>query len=528
MSLSKSRVNRAARIEAYLIAFATLVAAAFAVQHDAFEMLATYVEQHDAWQLDEVVIAFIAASIGCFILLFRRARQLRAEINRREESEERAVKLARHDPLTGLANRRVLEEDLIIALARVEATSTECAVFLIDLDRFKPINDMYGHHIGDGVLIELGERLREIVGDKGTVARMGGDEFACIIPYLPGSDLPARLAGQIAGSLSKPIQIASLQLETGASIGIARAPRDGQFARDLLHGADLAMYEVKRDQRGSYRFFDAEMDFNLRERTTLETDLRKAVVTGEIVPHFQPIMDLATGAIIGFEALARWVHPSRGVIPPDTFIPIAEDLGIVGQITNSMLRLSCTAARDWPSNIWLSVNLSPTQLKDGWLASRLLGILTETGFPPGRLIMEVTENAVIDDMMKARDVFASLQNAGVRVALDDFGKGYSSLNHLRELKFDVLKIDKSFIHSLDCLESSKIVGVVASLGKALGMPVTAEGVETQAEADALRLLGCEHAQGFLFGSPVSGEETEALLRSYAVHATPLRTGMRAP
>ncbi len=522
MGMSKARASRAARIESCVIALLTLLAGAFAVQHDAFEMLATYVEQHDSWQLDEVVIAFIAASIGCFILLFRRAKQLRAEIDRREESEERAVKLARHDPLTGLANRRVLEEDLKLALARVEATSSECAVFLIDLDRFKPINDMYGHNIGDAVLVTLAQRLSEIVDDKGTLARMGGDEFACIIPYPPGSDLPARLAGQIVRALGQPIQIANLQLETGASIGIARAPRDGQSASDLLHGADLAMYDVKRDQRGSYRFFDAEMDHNLRDRTTLETDLRKAVECGDIVPHFQPIMDLAEGAIIGFEALARWPHPTRGLIPPDTFIPIAEDLGIVDQITYSMLRLACTAAREWPASIWLAVNVSPMQLKDPWLASRLLGILTETGFPPGRLIMEVTENAIIEDMMKAQHVFASLQNAGVRVALDDFGKGYSSLNHLRELKFDLLKIDKSFIHSMDSDDSAKIVGVVAGLGRALGMPVTAEGVETQAEADALRILGCEHAQGFLFGKAVSAADTLALLQSDGPHATLLK------
>jgi diguanylate cyclase (GGDEF)-like protein len=510
--MSKLKVSHAARIEAFAIAFVTLIAGAFAVDHDAFEVLSTYVEQHDAWELDEFIVAFMAASIGCFILLFRRAGQLRAEMKRREESEQRAVTLARHDPLTGLANRRVLEDDLKDALARVEADSSECAVFLIDLDRFKPINDMHGHTIGDAVLIELASRLSQIVDGKGTVARMGGDEFACIIPYPAGSDLPARLAAQIVHNLSEPIQIGKLQLEAGATVGISRAPRDGRSASELLHGADLAMYEGKRDRRGSYRFFDAEMDNALRDRTTLEHDLRKAVENGEIIPHFQPVMDLAAGGIIGFEALARWPHATRGIIPPDTFIPIAEDLGIVDQITYSMLRLSCLAARHWPSSMWLSVNVSPVQLKDSWLASRLLRILTETGFPPSRLIMEVTENAVIEDMMKARDVFASLQNAGVRVALDDFGKGYSSLNHLRELKFDQLKIDKSFIHSLDTDESAKIVGVVAGLGRALGMPVTAEGVETQAEADALRSLGCEHAQGFLFGKALSAEQTLELLR----------------
>ena len=516
MSLLEPTANATARTDVYLIAFATLIAGGFAVYHDAFELLAIYVEQHDAWELDEFIVAFMAASIGSFALLYRRAKELRDEVNRREASEELAMTLARHDPLTGLPNRRVFQEELQVALASVEAPSTECAVFIMDLDRFKPINDMHGHAIGDAVLIALAQRLSDIVGDKGTVARMGGDEFACIVQYPCGSDLPARLAGQIVRGLSEPVQIGHIRLEAGASLGIARAPRDGHSASDLLHAADLAMYEGKRDQRGSYRFFDADMDHNLRERTTLENDLRKAIEDGDIIPYFQPVMNLSAGAIIGFEALARWPHATRGLIPPDTFIPIAEDLGIIDQITNSMLRLACTAAREWPPSIWLAVNVSPTQLNDPWLASRILGILTETGFPAARLVMEVTENAVIDDMMKAQNVFASLQNAGVRVALDDFGKGYSSLYHLRELKFDQLKIDRSFVQSMGSAESAKIVSAVAGLGRAMGMPVTAEGVETQAEADALRTLGCEHAQGFLFGKAVGAAETLALLRGKIV------------
>jgi len=511
MSLSKSTMKQAERMEYFLIALATLIAGVLGVQHNLFEMLSSFVDEYEAWQLDEVLVSFLAISCGSFILLFRRAGQLRAEIVRRVASEGKALKLARHDPLTGLANRRVLMEDLEVALERPESTSMESAVFLIDLDRFKPINDTHGHTIGDAVLVEMAHRLTAIVVD-GTVARLGGDEFACIISYPPSSDLPARLAGQIVRDLSEPVQIGQLTLETGASVGIARAPRDGLSGSDLLHGADLAMYEGKRDQRGSYRFFDAEMDLNLRERTTLENDLRKAVENGEIIPYFQPVMDLSEGVIIGFEALARWPHATRGLIPPETFIPIAEDLGIIDQITYSMLELACTAAREWPPSMSLAVNVSPTQLKNSWLASRILSILLETGFPAGRLIMEVTENAVIDDMMKAQDVFASLQNAGVRVALDDFGKGYSSLYHLRELKFDQLNIDRSFIHSMNSVESVKIVSAVAGLGKAMGMPVTAEGVETQAEANVLRTLGCKHAQGFLFGEAVSAAETLALLR----------------
>jgi diguanylate cyclase (GGDEF)-like protein len=412
----------------------------------------------------------------------------------------------------------VLNEDLETLLASVKAAETECAVFLIDLDLFKPVNDAHGHLVGDAVLVEAAQRLTEIVARHGTVARMGGDEFACVVASTTGSDLPARLAAQIVRSLGEPILVSGVQVQVGSTVGIARAPKDGTSGSTLLHGADLAMYDGKRDGGGCYRFFHAEMDARLRDRVGIETELRAAVAEGEIIPYFQPIVDLGRGAIIGFEALARWPHPTKGSIPPDRFIPVAENLGIIDDLTHGMLRAACAAARDWPPALFLSVNISPLQLKNPWLAAKILGILMETGFAPSRLILEVTENAVIDDMVKARDVFISLQNAGVRLALDDFGKAHSSLYHLRTLRFDHLKIDQSFVHSLNTAESLKIVSAVAGLGKALGMRVTAEGVETRAEADALLAMGCNHAQGFLFGRPLGAADTLALLQRPARNA----------
>lgn len=497
--------------ELVLIIFITIVVAGTAIYLDGFEMFEEFVAQHDGWQLDELFVVLMFGGLASFFLLFRRARDLRLEIGRREASEEQANNLARHDPLTGLPNRRVLGEDLDAAIASLQDCAAGCAVFLIDLDLFKPVNDVHGHVAGDAVLIEVASRITAAVGPAGTVARMGGDEFACVVSYQAGSDLPARLAGQILRSLNEPILVEGVKMQIGSTIGIARAPQDGMTAGELLHGADLAMYKGKRAGRGVYHFFDEEMDMRLRERAALESDLRRAVSAGEIIPHFQPVVDLANDTVLGFEALARWTHPTKGTIPPDTFIPIAEDIGIIDEITYAMLRASCAAARDWPASLSLSVNVSPLQLKDPWLASRLLAILTEAGVAPGRLIVEVTENAVIDDMIKAQEVFASLQNAGVRLALDDFGKGYSSLYHLRRLRFDELKIDRSFIHSMESPESAKIVGAMAGLGKSLGMPVTAEGVETSKEADALRALGCEHAQGFLFGKPLNAADTMAFL-----------------
>jgi diguanylate cyclase (GGDEF)-like protein len=495
------------KAELALILAVAMIVAGLAIYFDGFELFEAFVAEHDSWELDELFVIAMVGGFASFILLFRRARDLRLEIGRREASEEHATRLARHDPLTGLPNRRVLAEDLEAAIASVHDRKAECAVFLIDLDLFKPINDVHGHVAGDAVLIEVASRITAVVGTAGTVARMGGDEFACVISYPCGSDLPARFAGQILRGLNQPMLVQGVQVHIGSTIGIARAPQDGVTASALLHGADLAMYKGKREGRGVYHFFDEEMDIQLRERAALEEDLRLAVSAGEIIPHFQPVMELAGGRVLGFEALARWTHPTKGLIPPDTFIPIAEDLGIIDEITYAMLRASCAAARDWPPALWVSVNVSPLQLKDPWLASRLLSILVESGVAPGRLIVEVTENAVIDDMVRAQEIFSSLQNAGVRIALDDFGKGYSSLYHLRQLRFDQLKIDRSFIHSMESPESAKIVSAVAGLGKSLGMPVTAEGVETLEEADALRALGCEHAQGFLFGKPLNAADT---------------------
>jgi EAL domain-containing protein (putative c-di-GMP-specific phosphodiesterase class I) len=270
------------------------------------------------------------------------------------------------------------------------------------------------------------------------------------------------------------------------------------------------MYEAKSAGRGKYRFFQTEMDQRFQRRTELEGKIRMALASGEIVPYFQPIFDLARSRIVGFEALARWIHPTCGIVEPMEFIPIVEDLGLSDSLTERILRTACLASRDWPAHLTLSVNVSPAQLEDGRLPSRIAAILTEAGFSPDRLIVEVTESAIITDTHKAAEVFAALQNLGIRTALDDFGKGYSSLSHLRQLHFDHLKIDSSFVRSMPSAESREIVSAVAGLGKALGMHVIAEGVETCEIAEALRELGCEQAQGYLFGRPAPAVQAMAI------------------
>ncbi|MBC9033717.1 EAL domain-containing protein [Sphingomonas sp. JC676] len=514
------------RAEGLTILVAALVLGVVFVRLNAFDAFEVFVASHEAWQLDEVFAVAFFGGFAALVLAFRRAQELSREMVKREEAEEHANLLARHDPLTGLPNRRMLKDALSAAIDEVRNSASECAVFLIDLDQFKPVNDVHGHDVGDAVLVEVASRLSGICEPDSTIARLGGDEFVCVIRYQAGSDIPARTAGQIIRVLSESIYVGGARLEIGATVGISRCPHDSTTADELLRSADVAMYEAKRAGRGRYHFFEAQMDVRLRERASLEAELRAAIENGQITAHYQPVISLADDRITGFEALARWEHPVRGLLAPDLFIPIAEDLGLIGLLSYDILRSGCIAARAWPPYATLSINISPLQLKDPWLSGRLLAILAETGFQPSRLIVEVTENAIIDDIDLVAEVFTSLQNAGIRIALDDFGKGYSSLNHLRQLHFDHLKIDSSFVLSMDSAESRKIVSAIAGLGKALGMPVTAEGVETMASAEALRALGCEQAQGFLFGRPIPADETRALFENAEESIRTIKSGSR--
>ncbi|MCB2061639.1 MAG: EAL domain-containing protein [Novosphingobium sp.] len=513
MSIDLRKVRYLERSEAFIIGVLALIISIVSVKFDTFELFAEFSESHESWELDEITVVAFWCGVAAIILSVRRARELAREIARREEAEARERKLARHDPLTGLANRRVLNEQLSHLLGELSKNGAECALLMIDLDNFKPVNDLYGHDAGDAVLAEVADRLRKTCVSARVLARLGGDEFVCVLDYPAGADVPARVGSQIVRAISAPYRIMGVTVEVQATVGIARCPNDATTAEELLRAADIAMYEGKRKGRGRYDFYDVEMDTRLRERAALETELRGAVRRGEIKAYFQPIISLEDKQIEGFEALARWEHPERGLLSPDTFIPIAEDIGVIHDLSFKILRDGCLAARDWPPGTVLSINISPVQLKEPWLAARLLAILTETGMLPSQLIIEVTENAIIDDVELAGEVFTSLHNAGVRIALDDFGKGYSSLSYLHQLSFDYLKIDGSFVRSLDSADNNKIVSAIAGLGKSLNMPVTAEGVETEACARALEEMGCDRAQGFYFGQPISADDTRLLFET---------------
>ncbi|HYD88234.1 MAG TPA: EAL domain-containing protein [Vitreimonas sp.] len=425
---------------------------------------------------------------------------LSAEISEREAAEARAQTLARHDPLTGLANRRHFLEELERRLSLVGEEASAFALMFIDLDRFKPINDVHGHAIGDQLLQVIATRLKGCIRDDSFAARLGGDEFAILLEDPGGRDGVASASRRILHELAAPILVNGLKLTVGASIGVALCPEDGRDAADLLQRGDAAMLRAK-EERGAFKFFDSSIDEELKSKAALETELRTAIPNGDIVPYFQPVVRLDTGELAGFEVLARWPHRDRGMISPVSFIPVAEDAGLVDAMFWALLAQACRKALDAPGEFVLAVNISPSQVRDQWFPEKVLRTLRETGFPAQRLEIEVTESAMIGDVARAKSALLSLKNQGVQIALDDFGTGYSSLFLLRELPIDKLKIDQSFVaRILTDRENATIVGALVGLGKALGLKVTAEGVEDEATAEALRAMGCEFAQGFLYGA----------------------------
>ncbi|MGI3900886.1 MAG: putative bifunctional diguanylate cyclase/phosphodiesterase [Janthinobacterium lividum] len=438
----------------------------------------------------------------------------RANASALEDAQRLANSLARHDALTGLPNRRLFAADLDAALAEVRDSGNGFTVMLIDLDRFKPVNDLQGHAAGDLVLCEVAGRLQDLVGKGGTVARLGGDEFAIITQARsPGPlvESAIRLAGRIVASVREPMTPVGSRIEIGASVGIALCPSDGDDAETLIRAADLAMYRAKQDGRGTFRFFEQSMDQDLRDKAALEADFRAALKSGQIKPFYQPLVDIGSTRICGFEVLARWHHAEQGFIAPDTFIPMAEQLGLIGDLTAGILRQACRDSRDW-DGIKLALNISPAQFQDAALPTLLLSIMVAEGFPPERLEVEVTESALVGDLEAAKATLHALQQIGVQVALDDFGTGYSSLYHLREMKFDKIKIDRSFVQSMgENPESEKIVDAVLGLAKSLGMPTVAEGIESADIRQRLADRGCTYGQGYLFSRAVPADSAEALM-----------------
>ncbi len=420
------------------------------------------------------------------------------DVTERQRSEDRIAHMARHDALTDLPNRVLLLEQLNHEIKRVKRG--EClAVLCLDLDQFKSVNDALGHHIGDELLKLVGERLRGCTRELDIVARMGGDEFAIIMTQMEQAADAATLSKRIRNSVIKPYQIEGHQIVTDISIGISVAPMDAVNSTELLRNADMALYDAKGDGRGTFRFFEPEMNTRMKVRRELEMDLRRALATEQFQLHYQPLVTLETNEVNGFEALLRWNHPTRGLVSPADFIPIAEETGLIVPLGEWVLNAACVEAVDWPEHIKVAVNLSPAQLNSRNLVSMVKTTLEETGMPPHRLQLEITETVLLQNTFTTLATLHELRKMGVQIALDDFGTGYSSLSYLRSFPFDKIKIDRSFIQDLsNGAEPLAIVNAVAGLAKCLNMTSTAEGVETQQQMDVLQAIGCTEMQGYLF------------------------------
>jgi diguanylate cyclase (GGDEF)-like protein len=442
------------------------------------------------------------------------------DITERRRAEAQITYLARHDALTGLANRLQLRERVDQALAQ-RAAGARVALLSLDLDGFRAVNEAVGQPAGDQVLRQVAERLLACARDGDTVARLGGDEFAVVQVGIDKSEAASALARRLLAALAKPFVVDGQAVELGASIGVALAPEDGASHDQLLHHAQLALDQCRRERRGAIRFFTPEMDAAVQRRRTLESDLRQAIERGELQAVYQPILELASGRVSGFEALLRWRHPSRGMVSPVEFIPVAEEMGLIVPIGAWMLRRACTDAMTWPDGVRVAVNVSAIQFRDPNLVATVATALADSGLPASRLEIEITESLLLEGEAATGALLHRLRGLGVRIAMDDFGTGYSSLGYLRSFPFDKIKIDQSFIRDLDSKPDSRaIVRAIIGLGRSLGMRTTAEGVETRTVLDILRTEGCAEAQGYLFSRPCVAERVPDVLRRLTQQRVP--------
>jgi diguanylate cyclase (GGDEF)-like protein len=440
------------------------------------------------------------------------------DITKRREAEAHVARLASEDPLTGLPNRRVFRATLDQMSCEAAAHADGCpqyAVLFMDLDRFKVVNDTLGHRLGDLLLQHVAKRLALVLESNDLLARLGGDEFAVVVRSVASRASLEDLAGRVIEAISQPYEIDGHRIRSSVSIGIALGPTDGNTADDLLMAADLALYAVKASTRSSYKFYDRSMNEGVKDRRQIELDLREAIENDELELHYQPIVDLHRNAITGFEALARWRHPVNGMVPPAVFIPVAEDTGLIIAVGAWALMEACRTAVSWPSDLKISVNLSPVQFTATDLYNTVKSALETSGLEPHRLELEITERLFLEDTQKTLQTLHRLKELGIRIAMDDFGTGYSSLSYLRSFPYDKIKVDRSFVSDLAAgTEHVIIVQAVVSIARALGMTTTAEGVEAAGQKEFLAALGCDEAQGYLFSAPVPADAVPGLIAAW--------------
>ncbi|WP_024509312.1 EAL domain-containing protein [Bradyrhizobium sp. ARR65] len=436
------------------------------------------------------------------------------DISERKRAEARLAFLAQHDGLTGLPNRNLLRQQMDDVLAHTRRSVDKVAVLVLGLDNFKAVNDTFGHGVGDRLLRAVAKRLRSSLREEDTLARLNSDEFAVIQSGLTRPEDAVLLARRLLEAIADPFLFDGHSLVIGATIGIAMAPSDGDDSEKLLKNADMALSRAKNDSRGTFSFFEAGMDARAQSRRKIETDLRDAIQNEQLRPYYQPLVDLSRGRITGFEALVRWPHRERGMVSPAEFIPVAEETGLINGVGGLMLRRACMDAASWPDEVRVAVNLSPAQFRTGNLLALVMDALRRSGLAAKRLELEITETLLLEKSSQVLATLHALRALGVRISMDDFGTGYSSLSYLRSFPFDKIKIDQSFVRDLGAnREAQAIIRSIVSLGKGLGVTITAEGVETEAELSCLRAEGCDEGQGFLFSRARPNDEIVELLRA---------------
>ncbi|GAC1503404.1 MAG: EAL domain-containing protein [Bradyrhizobium sp.] len=436
------------------------------------------------------------------------------DITERKRAEARLAFMTQHDGLTGLPNRKLLRQQMDDILVHTRRSAEKVVVLVLGLDNFKAVNDTLGHGIGDQLLRAVAKRLRSTLREEDALARLNSDEFAIVQSGLSRPEDAALLSKRLLEAVAEPYLLDGHSVIIGASIGIAMAPGDGDESDKLLTNADMALSRAKNDSRGTFSFFEAGMDARAQSRRRTEIDLRDAIQNDVLRPYYQPLIDLSSGRITGFEALVRWPHPERGMIPPGEFIPVAEDTGLINAVGALMLRRACRDAALWPDQVRVAVNLSPLQFRAGNLLSIVMDVLKQSGLPAKRLELEITETLLLEKSDEVLATLHALRALGVRISMDDFGTGYSSLSYLRSFPFDKIKIDQSFVRDLGAnRDAQAIVRSIVSLGMGLGVTITAEGVETEAELSCLRAEGCHEGQGFLFSCARPNAEIVELLKA---------------
>jgi diguanylate cyclase (GGDEF)-like protein len=463
----------------------------------------------------EARIAGIALTLNVALILFgwRQYVDLQHEAELRADGERRAAILASTDAHTGLLNRKGFADRAQALGERASAAGQQLAIVSIQINRFKAVNDRHGYEVGDALLRSIAAAMTKSLDPQAEIARLSGDEFAVALALDPAqSNALERSAEAVLQAITAAFSIDERLVQVGAFAGIAASPAPDVRIPDLLRRADIAMEHAKSSRAARPVWFDGGMERELIAQSEIEQGIRYGLDHDQFVPFFEPQVDLETGEIVGFEVLARWVHPLSGIIQPDTFIPEAEEIGLIGRLSEKVIASALAQSVDWDPSIKISVNISPVQLTDAWLAQRIVRLLTEIGFPAERLVVEITESSLFADIDLARSIVTSLKNQGIRLALDDFGTGFSSLSHLRSLPFDVIKIDRSFVANIHSnKESSAIIRAVTTLAGALEVPVYVEGIETEAAHAAVLGLGCMVGQGWYFGKPMSGEQAAQLL-----------------